>query len=232
MPSNEIQKFSVNRFPFDPAKITRPIALLAVLAGILWAISLTWLLVADTGDERTIAGIIVALMFGSLLVLIMFVSRTSLDPIANASLPPDQTSQLAKNLVRSPVVTQATVKEPHIISGKDSDYILDDPRPHWSVRWISGAKMIAEETGVKDASLHFELQKRLPDADIYSENVLNIYSPNKYDIVLDPKRSKINDLPSLVMIHAPALSQVIIVPFNKFSSLRGRQETLLSFTAP
>lgn len=110
-----------------------------------------------------------------MLYTILVLARFSPESIFGAGIPtPDSTSDLARKVVRSPSVPKEDLKQrtvENILAGKDSDYVIRDPRPAWAVRWTNLVSILVEETSIVDAEIISNFERNLPGADLRRENV-------------------------------------------------------------
>jgi len=218
--------FDPGKFPYNPEKVTRFVPLIAVLAGVMWAIALVWLLSADSGAERTTAGIIAAALFLSVLGTLIYFARTL--PRAIVDAPPEEITEIAKGLANTPVVRSVDHgwTQSKLIVGKNQDFVIADPRPQWNVRWTTLASLLLEESGIVDNEIveHFK-----STAVGYDEAILIIGSPVEYRIGIVVNTTRTNGLPVRNLYHGPVSARLMIAARNKFASLFADPQPLLSF---
>src|SRR5215211_3711658 len=173
-------------FPFNPVQITRVIPLLAVLAGIVWAITLGWLYLAESSTERTAAGVLAALETVAIIAGAILLAKISPTLISGADVGSSEVTEVANAIATSPAISQHEAEEqaereddkPYI--GKLRDFVISDPRPQWTPKWMSLRDLLME-SGLTDQDVLSYVQQQITAVDPLEDNILSIQSNVTYN---------------------------------------------------
>jgi len=222
-------------FPFNPVQITRVIPLLAVLAGIVWAITLGWLYLAESSTERTAAGVLAALETVAIIAGAILLAKISPTLISGADVGSSEVTEVANAIATSPAISQHEAEEqaereddkPYI--GKLRDFVISDPRPQWTPKWMSLRDLLME-SGLTDQDVLSYVQQQITAVDPLEDNILSIQSNVTYNLQIAPGQTRLNGLPTLgVFMLAPVRPQIAITSYNKFASMQVDRQPLVAF---
>src|SRR5450759_4531251 len=125
--ANTEKKGTFDRFSFKPGEITGPYPLLGAMLGVFESFLLYWLFTAQSSLERVSAGILVVVVFISLMFTIIKIqslqsSKSALPQIGEVPVTPAQ-EEASKQEVESPTA--------ETMSGPDLSYTIMVPPKGW-----------------------------------------------------------------------------------------------------
>jgi hypothetical protein len=166
-------------------------------------------------------------------VLLFILSFWAGEPLGSQAIA-DKATDPARTIATSPSIShqqveQAEQQDEKVYVGKARDFVILDPRPQWTLEWMSVHDLLTEQ-GLTDQDILQTVHNSLTAIDPTDPNILRIQSKVFYNVQGTPGVTQLNGVPLLFSLGtAPFAPKVQIASYNKFASMQVDRQPLWAF---